>query len=208
MRSATTRASGTSNTTDKSTRFTLGDRASRKSSLERSCEITSWLVEIGLKAKKTRRNHPRVSLCVHYDENCGAGGGNYHEIVGFHNPKDVIADYRDFDEDPHNRNQNQQDGYDNHRLETVPDQAVNGEPNKISADQNPKGVVAKYRNFSKDSHDRSGGHHERDKLSKKHFGPQSYDRATTGTGKDFADNEEADSAGLIRFAIMAGNAKF
>jgi hypothetical protein len=154
------------------------------------------------------KSSPRVCLCVHYDERGGAGGGNNHEIVGFHNPKDVIADYRDFDEDPHNRNQNQQDRYDKQRLETVPDQAVNGEPNKISADQDPKGVVAKYRNQSKNSHDRSGSHHERDKASEKHFGPQSYNRATTGTGKDFADNEEADSAGLIRFSIMAGNAYF
>jgi hypothetical protein len=92
----------------------------------------------------------------------------------------VIADYRDFDEDPHNRNQKQRDGYHKQRLETF-GQAVDGEPNKISADQDPKGVVAKYRNFSKDSR---------------------------GKGKDFADKEEADSVGLIRFAIMAGNAYF
>src|SRR5580700_732399 len=78
------------------------------------------------------KSSPWVCLCGHYDY--GAGGGNYHEIVGFHNPKNVTADYRDFDEDPHNRNQNQRDGYDNQRLETVLDQAVNGEPNKISAD--------------------------------------------------------------------------
>jgi hypothetical protein len=32
-----------------------------------------------------------------------AGAGNYDEIVGCHNPKGVIADYWDFDEDPHNR---------------------------------------------------------------------------------------------------------
>jgi hypothetical protein len=115
---------------------------------------------------------PRICLCVHYDQIGGAGGGNYHEIVGFHNPKDVFADYRDFDEDPHNRNQNQHDGYDKQRLETF-GQAVDGEPNKISADQDPKGVVAKYRNFSKDSHDRGGSHHEREKPSKeKHLAPK------------------------------------
>jgi hypothetical protein len=79
-------------------------------------------------------------LCVHYDQIGGAGGGNYHEIVGFHNPKGVFAGYRDFDEDPHNRNQNQHDGCDKDRLETF-GQAVDGEPNKISADQDPKGVA-------------------------------------------------------------------
>jgi hypothetical protein len=40
-----------------------------------------------------------------YDEIAGAGTGNYEEIVGCHNPKGVIADYWDFDEDPHNRSQ-------------------------------------------------------------------------------------------------------
>jgi hypothetical protein len=38
--------------------------------------------------------------------------------------------------------------------------------------------------------------------------PKSYDRATRGIGKDFPDKKEADSAGLIRFPIAAGNAYF
>lgn len=38
---------------------------------------------------------------------------------------------------------------------------------------------------------------------KYNLAPKSYDRATRGTGKDFANKEKADSAGLIRFAIMA-----
>jgi hypothetical protein len=174
-----------------------------------------FLLGIGLRAsgrrhcngqKELTKSSPRVGLCCHYDEIAGAGGGNYHEIVGFHNPKDVIADYRDFDEDPHYRNEKQHDGYHKQRLETV-GQAVNGEPNKISADHNPKGVLAKYRNFSKDSHDRSGSDHERDKPSKeKHFSPPKL--RSGNQRKDFADKKEADSAGLIRFAIMAGNAYF
>jgi hypothetical protein len=158
--------------------------------------------------KDLTKSCPWVCLCCHYDQIAGAGGGNYHEIVGFHNPKDVIADYRDFDEDPHNRYQKQHDGYHKQRLETF-GQAVDGEPKKISADQDPKGVGAKYRNFIKDSHDCSVSHRERDNASEEiQFGPQSYDRATRGKGKNFADKEEADSVGLIRFAIMAGNAYF
>ena len=38
------------------------------------------------------------------------GAGNYDDIRGCHNPKGVFADYWDIDEDPHNRNQSQQDG--------------------------------------------------------------------------------------------------
>ena len=51
-------------------------------------------------------------------------------------------------------------------------QAVNAEPKKISADKDPKRIIAKYRNFSKDSYDRSIRHHERDHSSEEHFGPK------------------------------------
>ena len=44
-----------------------------------------------------------------YEEIGGAGAGNYEDIVAYHNPKGELADYRDFDEDPHNRSYSQQE---------------------------------------------------------------------------------------------------
>jgi hypothetical protein len=123
---------------------------------------------------------------LHYDEEIsGAGGGNDEDIVGFHNPKHIIADDRDFDEDRHNRNQNQHDGYDEQWPETVPGQAVNGEPKKVSANQDPEGVFAKYPKFSKDSYDRSSRHHKRDNASEEgHFEPTKGLRESAGDSFD------------------------
>jgi hypothetical protein len=38
---------------------------------------------------------------------------------------------------------------------------VSANPNKVSADKDPKGVVANYRNFNKDSYDGSSSQHDR-----------------------------------------------
>ena len=45
-------------------------------------------------------------------------------------------------------------------------------PNKVSADQDPKGVIANYRNFDKESQDRNNGNHERGHASEAHLHPQ------------------------------------
>ena len=86
---------------------------------------------------------------------------------------------------------------------------MNGEPNKISADQDPKGVVAKYRNFSKDSHDRGVSHRERDNASEEHFGPPKLRSGNQRNREGFSPiRKRPTQQALIRFAIMAGNAYF
>jgi len=137
----------------------------------------------------------RASICLglQYDEKVGAGAGNCEEIVSCHHPKGEIADYRDFDEDRHNRSQGQ---YDGQHHPHPPGKAVNSGPKKVGTDQYPKSPIAKYPNISKDTHDRSVRHHERGNASEEHLGP-----------KGFAIDVDS-AGGLIRFAIHAGNAYF
>ena len=66
------------------------------------------------------------------------------------------------------------------------------EPKKVSADQDLKGVIANYRNFSKDPHDRSMRHRERGNACE-HFWPTI--GQSRGAGRDFPDKEGAASAG-------------
>jgi hypothetical protein len=101
-----------------------------------------------------------------------AGAANYDEIGDEQNPKGVVADDRDVGEDPHDRNNEQREGY--HRpipetdLEIV---LVEKLPDEEGDHQNPKSVIANHRNFDKDSYDRGNSDHKRDHASEAHSHP-------------------------------------
>jgi hypothetical protein len=75
---------------------------------------------------------------------------------------------------------------------------VNDEPKQVSADQDPKGSIANYRNIRKDSHNRR--HREPGNGSEEHFEP----KVTIGRSKERERFLES-AGGFIRFTMPGRN---